>query len=116
MQTVTIQMTREELERLIETTVERRLAALHLTGTRKHCNKVSLRKASKLTQLTINQLRYIEQHPSSKYSLGYPGRIGHNPAFIESALRKWAELRRSTINADRAIRQGLDNPLTTLSF
>lgn len=71
---------------------------------------VSISRASDITGLSVDQLRYLERKPDSE-RYGYPGRTGENIAFIENALRHWAKNYKSAQQADKAIRQGLKNPI-----
>ena len=110
--TITIPLS--ALEQLIETIVERKLAArlsnLKPARRRKPHAKVSLARAAAITGLKIHQLRYIETHRQNHHNLGYPGRTGDNIGFVEAALRKWSLIRQSAIKTERLLKHGLANP------
>ena len=71
---------------------------------------ISISRASEITGLSVDQLRYLESKPASE-RYGYPGRTGENIAFIGTALRHWAKNYKSAQQADKAVRQGLKNPI-----
>lgn len=71
---------------------------------------ISLAEAAAITNLSVDQLRYLESKPKDSQN-GYPGRSGTNIEFVKTALSHWAANHLSAQRAEKAIKAGLKNPL-----